>query len=113
MRRTRSFRLWTALWLAMQLALPLGVSIADATFASQSADGRAHVEDATAMGCPPSHSADCGICKQLSTGSLVVAPTTSVDAASAGSAISAARPLPRQSARFAIGLARAPPVILA
>jgi hypothetical protein len=103
---------WTALWLAIQVALPVGASIADANFAART-DGRAHIEDAASLGCVPSHGADCGICKQLSGASLAPQSAASGSARSPDSAVSAARPLPRQAARFAVGLPRAPPIFLA
>jgi hypothetical protein len=54
------------MWAALQLALPLGASYADATAAAVAArDARTHAESERSTGCQRAHSADCCVCRYL------------------------------------------------
>lgn len=67
MRRTMTWRVFTLLWAALQLALPSAVLLADVRLErdSQQALG-AHVESGATKACRPVHPDACALCQVLS-----------------------------------------------
>jgi hypothetical protein len=58
--------LFGVLWAALQIALPLGASYADAKAAVAGAGAaRAHAESERSGACQRPHSPDCGVCRFL------------------------------------------------
>ena len=97
---------------AVQLLSPGAAAIADGLLATESASQPlTHVESSTTAKCPVVHAPDCGVCRYLSSASLLprVAPQLPVSAA--------AVPLPQDaacaSARVVSSLpdGRAPPAL--
>ena len=64
---TRPVRFFTLLFAALQFAVPAAVSIADGALARASRESRSHVEGIGDNQCTYSHSADCLLCRFLST----------------------------------------------
>ena len=65
-RLTRATRLLTLLFAAMQFAVPAVASVVDGAAGAERGAG-SHVEDFGRNKCTPPHSADCAICRFLST----------------------------------------------
>jgi hypothetical protein len=68
--RTRPFRLLAITLAVLQLALRMGVGIADARLSAESDrwDHYVHLEETGSAHLPPVHDVDCGLCVYLSTG---------------------------------------------
>src|SRR5260221_992407 len=66
-RLSRPFRLLTLLLAAMQFAVPAVVSVVDGDGARAGRPLGTHVEEFGQNQCKPPHSADCAICRFLST----------------------------------------------
>ena len=66
-RLTRSARFLTLLLAAMQFAVPAVVSVVDGAVAESARVTGTHVEEFGRNKCTPPHSADCAICRFLST----------------------------------------------
>ena len=64
---TRPVRFVTVFLAALQFALPGVASVADGMVARSTTNQAAHVEDVTQKSCKPPHSADCLVCRFLST----------------------------------------------
>lgn len=112
MLRSRTLRLWTVLWAALQIALPAVASIEDGRLATRAAfDSRPHVEDVTGSDCAPVHGADCALCKQLSSASL--AERVELPPPPTGPRLAVRPGLPSAASRTLHALARprAPPAI--
>lgn len=56
---------------ALQLASPALSAVADALFVARSGKPVAHVESTSAAGCPVVHSADCAVCRYLSSAASI------------------------------------------
>ena len=56
------------LWAVLQFALPTGASYLDAAIAARPSAARAvaHVEEGPGTGCQAPHSAECAVCRYLS-----------------------------------------------
>jgi hypothetical protein len=63
MRRPRVFRIWALIWAVLQVALPIGASLADARLEQESGQARAHVESSTRSTCHAVHSDNCALCQ--------------------------------------------------
>ncbi len=72
-RRTPVLRGLTLLLAVMQLASPAMSAIADARIAARAGEPIAHVESTSATGCPVLHSADCVVCRYLSSAASIPA----------------------------------------
>lgn len=66
-RLSRQVRLLTLLLAAMQFAVPAVVSVVDGAGARAGRPSGTHVEEFGRNQCKPPHSADCAICRFLST----------------------------------------------
>lgn len=67
-RAIRRLRFVTVLWAALNVALPLGVSYADAVLAGRgsASEAFAHVEEKSGPHCQPVHADECVLCRFLS-----------------------------------------------
>jgi hypothetical protein len=112
LRRWRWARRLAVLVGFAQIAIPNALLIADAIEARSPGASVVHVEESSASGCRAAHSAECSICRFLS---------TNVTTAAASPPIACARTLHRgitlsraerpNSGAFALPLSRAPPVL--
>lgn len=66
-RLTRSVRFFTLLLAAIQFAVPAAVSVVDGALAGSGRESRSHIESVGANDCASAHSADCLLCRFLST----------------------------------------------
>jgi hypothetical protein len=66
-RLSRPVRFLTLLLAAMQFAVPAVVSVVDGTVARSARESGTHIEAFGDNQCKPPHSADCAICRFLST----------------------------------------------
>ena len=66
-RVSRPVRFMTLCLAALQFALPGVASIADGAIARSTRNEVSHVEDVAQKSCKPPHSADCVVCRFLST----------------------------------------------
>src|SRR5262249_44057314 len=65
--RTRLYRIFGVLAMAMQLVLPPALAIADGLLERDgAAPAAAHIEDHSRTSCRPIHTGDCAICRTLS-----------------------------------------------
>jgi hypothetical protein len=112
MRLRRSTRLLTLLLAAIQFAAPAALSVVDGTVASSERVSGAHFEAFGQNKCTPPHSADCAICRFLSTTHGQVATGVSGVVLSRIVAVPAARVAYSASfLRFGFD-SRAPPTVL-
>jgi len=63
----RPARFLTLLLAAMQFAVPAAISVVDGSVASSAREAGSHVEEFGQNQCKAPHSADCAICRFLST----------------------------------------------
>ena len=70
-RRTPVLRGLTLLLAMVQLGSPAMSAIADARLAAQAGEPIAHVESTSATDCPVVHTADCAMCRYLSSAASI------------------------------------------
>jgi hypothetical protein len=94
----------------LQIALPLGVSYAEARVAADGGRAQAHVESGRSSNCQPVHSPECGLCRFMANHSATaITPATVVDARGTSRAAPPSAPaFPRVPAHELQG-ARGPP----
>jgi hypothetical protein len=102
------------LWAVLQFALPTGVSYLDAAAASRSSatPALAHVEDGPGQSCQPPHSAECAVCRYLSTYASDPAHQPSLEIRASGWHVAPTGTTWVYTASIeALPLCRAPPVV--
>ena len=109
---SRPVRFLTLLLAAMQFAVPAAMSVVDGTVARWGQDAGSHVEAFGQNACKPPHSADCAVCRFLST------THGQIDASVAAAVVTTIAPSPTTLVALSAAAARhgfdsrAPPAIL-
>jgi len=67
---TLASRFLVLLFAIAQSAMPSVLSVADGAASKDGRNAAAHFEDVSTNGCQPAHSAECGLCRFLSTASV-------------------------------------------
>lgn len=109
---SRPVRFLTLLLAAMQFAVPAVVSVVDGVVARHGRESATHIEEFGQNACKPPHSADCAVCRFLST------THGQVDASVAAAVVTTIAPSPTTLVAHSATAApqgfdsRAPPAIL-
>ena len=67
---TLASRFLVLLFAIAQCAMPSLLSVVDGAASGNGRNAAAHFEDVSSTGCQPAHSAECGLCRFLSTASV-------------------------------------------
>ena len=113
-RKKRWISTFSLIWAVLQFALPTGASYLDAAAASRPSASASvvHIEEGPGKSCQPPHSAECAVCRYLSSCSGDAPQQAPVQITTRATHLSPARVLSHGMGGIdALPLSRAPPPV--